>query len=111
MRSDRDGSAPPRRAVTRATPSDSASSAAASGDPRRNETGLAQRNGQRPERDPPGLDRQDPVPVDLDRQAIHAASGRSEAERLDPEAVIARLVTRTVEPEVLDAGVLATAEM
>src|SRR6188474_1018470 len=63
----------------------------------RDQAGLAESDGQRPERDLAGVDGQDSRAVDADREAVHPARRRTElgAVGLDPEAVVARAVTRT----------------
>src|SRR3954453_2843111 len=80
---------------------------------RRDESRLAERDRQWSEGDLAGVDGQHARRVDGDREAVHAARRGPElrAIGLDPEAVVARAVTRTLEPEVLEAWVRLAAEM
>src|SRR3954447_2872253 len=80
---------------------------------RRDESRLAERDRQWSEGYLAGVDCQHAGRVDRDREAVHAARRGPElrAIGLDPEAVVARAVTRTLEPEVLEAWVRLAAEM
>src|SRR6187401_3014645 len=80
---------------------------------RRDQTGLAEGDGQRAERDLAGVDGQNAGAVDGDREAIHSARRGAElsAVGLDPEPVVARAVARALEPEVLEARVRLASEV
>src|SRR6186713_2038905 len=79
----------------------------------RDQAGLAERDGQRSEGDLAGVDGQHAGAVDGDREAIHPARRRAVggAVGLDPEPVVARAVTRALEPEVLEARVRLATEV
>src|SRR6478609_5740420 len=80
---------------------------------RRDEPGLTERDGQWPEGDLAGVDRQDAGRIDRDREPVHAARRGAErgAVRLDPKPVVARAVARALEPEVLEARIRLAPEM
>ena len=77
--------------------------------------GWPERDRQRPEVQLARVDRQHAVRVDLHGKPVHApfrwAVEAPVAGWLDAEPIVARLVARTVEPEVLDAGIGTAAKV
>src|SRR5258707_2590389 len=86
---------------------------AADGTLGRDDAGLADGHGQRPEGDLRRVEGQDAPGIDARREAIHAP-GRGPVLRplgLDPEPVVARAVARAFHPEVLQARVRLAAQV
>ena len=105
---------PEQRRRRRAAATDAArSSAAAARDERRLDPGWPSAIGSGPSVTRDVSIVSTPSRVDLDREPVHRAVGRPvlRASRLDPHAVVARLVARAVEPEVLDARVRPAAQV
>src|SRR5215203_6105176 len=86
---------------------------AAGGRARRDDPGLPDGDGQRAQRELAGVDREDPVRVHLDAEAVHATRGRTalRAGDLDAEAVVAGPVARALQPEVAQAGIGLAAQV
>src|ERR1035437_749137 len=79
----------------------------------RDQAGLAERDGRRPEGDLEGVDRHRAAAVDDHREAVHAPGRRAVlgAEGLDPQPVVARAMAGAFEPEVLEARVRLAAQV